>query len=164
MKSTGCPSDVEKDEVTYSLQTFEQWLQELICSATRKEDLMPRQLLKLALLAVIGFVSTDARADDVDAWIDKNIDQIVGVYRELHARPELSFQEKETAARLSKELREAGVDVTENVGGYGVVGVLKNGAGKTVLIRTDLDALPVTEATELAYASKVRVKGTSGGR
>jgi amidohydrolase len=124
---------------------------------------MPRQLWRLALLAAMAVVSTNARADDSDAWIDKNIDQIVSVYREFHARPELSFQEKETAARLSNELREAGVDVTENVGGYGVVGVLKNGAGKTVLIRTDLDALPVTEATELAYASKVRVKGAGGG-
>jgi len=100
----------------------------------------------------------DARAEEPAAWAKANLDDIVGLYRHFHAHPELSFQEKETAARLAKELRAAGAEVTEGVGGTGVVGILKNGAGKTVLLRTDLDALPVTEQTGLAYASQVKVE------
>lgn len=76
------------------------------------------------------------------------------IYQELHSYPEVSFQEKETSRRVAKHLREAGFEVTEGVGGYGVVGVLKNGPGKTVLLRADLDALPVEEQTGLKYASK----------
>jgi hippurate hydrolase len=80
------------------------------------------------------------------------------LYRHLHANPELSLREARTAARMAKELREAGFQVTENVGDYGVVGVLKNGEGPTVMVRTDLDALPVVERTGLPYASKVRTR------
>jgi hippurate hydrolase len=84
------------------------------------------------------------------------------LYKHLHAHPELSLQEEQTAARLARELRAIGLDVTEKVGGHGVVGVLKNGNGPTVLVRTDLDALPVTERTDLPYASKVRVRDKAG--
>ena len=76
--------------------------------------------------------------------------------------PSFPSRKKETAARVAKELKAAGVEVTEGVGGTGVVGVLKNGKGPTVMLRTDLDALPVTELTGLAYASKVKVKDPSG--
>ena len=79
------------------------------------------------------------------------------LYKHLHRNPELSFHEEKTAARMAQELNNAGYAVTPGVGKYGVVGVLKNGAGPTVLIRTDLDALPVTENTGVEYASKVRV-------
>ena len=112
--------------------------------------------LALVLVPILG------RAD-TPAWIDKNIEQMLELYRHFHAHPELSYQEKETAARLAKELRAAGLEVTENVGGYGIVGVLKNGEGKTILVRSDLDGLPVTEATDLAYASKVKVERPDGG-
>jgi hippurate hydrolase len=88
--------------------------------------------------------------------------ELVELYRHFHSHPELSFFEKETAARLAKELRDVGGEVTEGVGGTGVVGVLKNGAGRTVLVRTDLDALPVTEQTGLAYASQVKVASDAG--
>ncbi|RBP47304.1 hippurate hydrolase [Roseimicrobium gellanilyticum] len=84
------------------------------------------------------------------------------LYEDLHAAPELSFHEEKTSQRLAKELREAGFTVTEKVGGWGVVGVLKNGEGRTVLVRTDMDALPVREMTGLPFASKVRVKDTDG--
>ncbi|MGH7944691.1 MAG: amidohydrolase, partial [Opitutaceae bacterium] len=80
------------------------------------------------------------------------------LYRDLHARPELSLMEERTAGVVAAELRAAGFQVTERVGGHGVVGVLKNGPGPTLLIRTDLDGLPVQEETGLPYASKTRVK------
>lgn len=120
----------------------------------------PIALLSLFLTA--GFVAP-ARTQEPRAWAEKHLDEIVELYRHFHAHPELSFMEKETAARLANELRAAGVEVTENVGGTGVVGLLKNGAGKTIMLRTDLDALPVTEQTGLAYASKVKVADPSTG-
>jgi hippurate hydrolase len=84
------------------------------------------------------------------------------LYKHLHTHPELSLHEKNSAARLAHELKEAGFEVTEAVGGYGVVGVLRNGKGPTVLVRTDMDALPVIERTGLPYASKVRVRDKDG--
>jgi len=77
------------------------------------------------------------------------------LYRELHSRPELSGQEKETAARMAAELRGSGLAVHTGIGGHGVVGVLANGPGPAVLIRSDMDALPVGEKTGLPYASTV---------
>src|SRR5262245_12804522 len=103
-----------------------------------------------------------ARAEEPKAWAQKHAGEVVELYRHVHAHPELSFEEVETAARVAKELRAVGAEVTEKVGRLGVVGLLKNGAGPTVMIRTDLDALPVTERTGLAYASKVKVKGEAG--
>lgn len=79
------------------------------------------------------------------------------LYKHLHANPELSFHEEKTSARIAEELEKTGFTVTRNVGGHGIVGVLKNGNGPTVLVRTDLDALPVAENTGIEYASKVRV-------
>ncbi len=76
------------------------------------------------------------------------------LYQDLHRHPELSFEEHRTAAIVSQHLREAGFDVDEAVGQTGVVGVLRNGAGPTVLVRADMDALPVTEETGLAYSSE----------
>jgi hippurate hydrolase len=84
------------------------------------------------------------------------------LYRWFHTHPELSYAEKETSKRFAAELRAAGFEVTENIGGYGVVAVLKNGDGPTVLFRTDLDALPVKEQTGLAYASTVTTKDDTG--
>jgi len=77
------------------------------------------------------------------------------LYQHLHRNPELSFKEEKTAARLAKELRQAGFKVTMKVGGFGVVGVLENGAGPVVMLRADMDALPVPEQTGLPYASTV---------
>jgi hippurate hydrolase len=84
------------------------------------------------------------------------------LYEHLHRNPELSAQEKQTAAKLAGELRALGYEVTTGVGGTGIVGVLKNGAGPTVMLRTELDALPVQENTGLAFASTVRVKDPAG--
>lgn len=80
----------------------------------------------------------------------------MAIYRDLHANPELSFQEVRTAGIMAHAAREAGFEVTENVGKTGVVAVLRNGPGATVLIRADMDGLPVTEQTGLPFASKKR--------
>lgn len=84
------------------------------------------------------------------------------LYLDLHEHPELSGHETETAAKLAASLRKAGYEVTEHVGGNGIVALLKNGSGPTVMLRTELDALPVEEKTGLAYASKVHTKDDSG--
>ena len=84
------------------------------------------------------------------------------LYVDLHQNPELSSHETQTAAKLASRLRGLGYEVTEHVGGTGIVAILKNGAGPTVMLRTELDALPVEEKTGLAYASKVRTKDDSG--
>lgn len=84
------------------------------------------------------------------------------IYKDLHANPELSFMEVKTAALIAKELRALGFEVTEKVGNTGVVAVLKNGPGPTVLIREDMDALPLVEKTGVPYASKVTVKDVAG--
>jgi len=101
---------------------------------------------------------------------DAELPSLLGIYKDLHSHPELSGHEERTAALVAKELRAAGCQVTEHVGkyensklkAYGVVGVMKNGDGPTVLVRTDTDALPVEEETGLPYASKVVVKNDDG--
>jgi hippurate hydrolase len=84
------------------------------------------------------------------------------LYIDLHQNPELSSHETQTASKLAARLRSLGYEVTERVGGTGVVAILKNGAGPTVMLRTELDALPVEEKTGLPYASKVHTKDDSG--
>ena len=84
------------------------------------------------------------------------------LYLDLHEHPELSFHETQTSQKMADGLKRLGFEVTTGVGGMGVVGVMKNGTGPTVLIRTDMDALPVPERTGLPYASKVMVKDDTG--
>jgi amidohydrolase len=83
-------------------------------------------------------------------------------YLDVHQHPELSAHETQTAAKLAAKLRNAGYEVTEHVGGTGIVAVLKNGAGSTIMLRTELDALPVEEKTGLPYASQVHAKDDAG--
>jgi hippurate hydrolase len=94
--------------------------------------------------------------------LDRDLPHLDALYKDVHTHPELSFEEVRTAARLAKELRELGFTVTEKVGGQGIVGVLENGKGPTVLVRTDMDALPIVERTGLPYASQVRVRDAEG--
>jgi hippurate hydrolase len=98
----------------------------------------------------------------IGAKIQEELSSLEALYKHLHTHPELSFDEVQTSARMAKELQALGFEVSTNVGGHGVVGVLKNGAGPVVLVRTDMDALPVTEATGLPYASKVRTRDKDG--
>src|SRR5262245_44938748 len=116
----------------------------------------------VAALVAVCTMAADSYAEDAESWAKAHQTELAELYRHFHAHPELSFEEYETGTRVAKELRAAGIEVTEKVAKTGVVGVLKNGDGPTVMIRTDLDALPVTEQTGLAYASKVRVKGEAG--
>lgn len=103
-----------------------------------------------------------ARKAQVNDVIAKELGSLDALYKHLHAHPELSYEEEKTAARMAKELRFLGFVVTEKVGGHGIVGVLKNGEGPTVLVRTDMDALPIVEKTGVAYASKVRTRDRDG--
>ena len=96
------------------------------------------------------------------ASIENDLPDLVESYKFLHAHPELSGQEIETARRVSEALSRAGVEVTSGVGGHGVVGVFRNGPGPTVMIRADMDALPLQEASGLSYASQAKVKSESG--
>jgi len=99
---------------------------------------------------------------EVKQRLAADYERLETLYKHLHAHPELSLHEARTSARLAHELKEIGFDVTEHVGGYGVVGVLKNGEGPTVMVRTDMDALPVIERTGLPYASQVRTRDKNG--
>jgi amidohydrolase len=120
------------------------------------------RLVPLALLAAPLFAADAALKSAVAAKVAADYSSLDAFYKDLHTHPELSLMEERTSAKVAGELRAAGFDVTEKFGGFGVVAVLKNGAGPTVLIRTDLDALPVQEETGLPYASTARTKDLTG--
>lgn len=124
----------------------------------------PKSLLTL-LLAGCCFLNAPAQGVPNDAvlqGVDQEYPSLLELYKHIHAHPELSLHEKETAARISEELRKAGFEVTTGVGGHGVVGVFRNGPGPTVLLRTELDGLPVKEETGLPYASTATTKNAAG--
>ena len=122
-----------------------------------------RTLTISALLAIAGTaIALPGQAPVATSWVEARLDRLEAFYRELHENPELSFQEKQTAERLASALRTAGLEVTTGVGGHGVVGVLANGAGPTVMFRADLDGLPIAEATGLPFASKIRAEAQGG--
>jgi len=107
-------------------------------------------------------ISTQAQAISKAAAADYSA-SLKALFEYLHANPELSFQEKNTSAKIAEELRLiAGVEVTAGVGRYGVVGVLRNGKGPVVMLRADMDGLPIVERNGLAYVSKVRSTGPDG--
>jgi len=110
------------------------------------------------LMLATGVVS----ANDLDSAINKDYAYLDALYQHLHSNPEISFQEEQTAARIATELRQVGYAVTENVGGYGVVAVLQNGEGPTVLVRADMDGLPVKEQTGLTFASTATATNDKG--
>jgi amidohydrolase len=99
---------------------------------------------------------------DIKKRIADDYEHLDALYKHLHTHPELSLQEEQTAARLAKELKDIGFEVTPKVGGHGIVCMLKNGKGPTILVRTDMDALPIVEQTGLPYASKVRARDKQG--
>ncbi len=117
--------------------------------------------LKPLVLALLTTASLHA-ADSIDTFIEGQHPSLIQLYEHLHAHPELSFHEEKTSARMAQEIRAAGFEVTEKVGGFGVVAVLKNGPGKTVLVRTDLDGLPVREIGSAPYISKTTTKDDAG--
>lgn len=121
---------------------------------------MNRLLLSLFLLSLPVWAAEPWRtpANQIDAVYP----QVESLYLDLHRNPELSFHEEKTAATIAEQLRKLGYDVTTKVGGTGVVGVLKNGSGPTVMLRAELDALPVPEKTGLPYASHVTTHDDHG--
>ena len=122
------------------------------------------QLRSLSLcLAVAGSVYAEPpKAVPELAGLDRVYPKLDALYQDLHRNPELSKHEEKTAAKMAARLRELGFQVTEHVGGTGIVGVLRNGNGPTVLVRTDMDALPLKEKTGLPYASTVVTKNEAG--
>jgi len=128
--------------------------------------------MKLRLAATLLFVSAASlfAQQTPQSLAEAELPSLLTIYKDLHTHPELSMHEQRSAAIVAKELKVAGCEVTERVGKYdtpgatcfGVVGVMKNGAGPTVLVRTDLDALPVHEETGLPYASTVKTKNDEG--
>ncbi len=125
----------------------------------------------LVFLLLSSFVPAClAQSAGLSSNVERELASLVSLYKDLHAAPELSHQEEKTSALLAGELKRLGFEVTERVGkypdpampAYGVVAVMKNGAGPTVLVRADMDALPIEEQTGLPYASKVRAKDAKG--
>ncbi|MFC4347588.1 amidohydrolase [Kordiimonas lipolytica] len=112
--------------------------------------------------ALAACLNAPVFASDLTDAIGADYDYLKALYTHLHLNPEISLQEEKTAARIAGELRAAGFDVTENVGGFGVVGVMRNGEGPTLMIRADMDALPVAEQTGLPYASTVTTVDDKG--
>ena len=121
----------------------------------------PLALACLLPLAGPAQSSTTAR-EQVRSRLQQEYPSLFELYKHLHAHPELSLSEQQSAARIADELRKAGFEVTAGIGKHGVVGVLRHGSGPTVLIRADMDALPVKEQTGLPYASTVSAKDAQG--
>jgi amidohydrolase len=126
------------------------------------EKTMIRALCLAAVLISAPALAAQPAKAAVEKRIDAEIDSLVALYKHFHAHPELALQEEQTGLRLAAELRKAGFEVTERFGGHGVVALLKNGAGPTILVRADMDALPIIEDTGLPYASKVRARDKEG--
>jgi hippurate hydrolase len=101
-------------------------------------------------------------SDPLLANLDGLLPELETIYKDIHSHPELSMQEERTAGVAADHLRAAGYEVTTGVGKTGLVGLLRNGEGPTVMLRADMDALPVQEATGLHYASKVTATDSTG--
>jgi hippurate hydrolase len=118
--------------------------------------------LKLALIISALTLPTALPAATLGEAVRADMPQLMALYRDLHANPELSMQEVRTPQKLAEQMRKLGFTVTEKVGQTGVVSVLKNGEGPVLMIRADMDGLPVVEQTGLPFASKVRATARSG--
>jgi len=113
-------------------------------------------------LAQEGEAKPVEKASKIATWCDGQLDSLEQLYRHFHQHPELSYQEEKTARRFAEELRKVGASVTSDVGGHGVVAILRNGDGCTLMLRADFDALPVREQTNLVYASQVTAVDSAG--
>ncbi|GAB5347724.1 amidohydrolase [Alteriqipengyuania sp. 357] len=112
--------------------------------------------------ALLCATAAFAQDDGLRAGVEQDMPELMELYRDLHANPELSFEETQTAAKLAARMRALGFDVTEGVGRTGVVAVMENGQGPTVLLRADMDGLPVVEQTGLPFASTVTATPATG--
>ena len=117
----------------------------------------------LALAATLMLATPADAQEDLSAQVDADYEALLeNLFLDFHRNPELSYMETRTAGIIAAQLREAGADVTERVGGTGVVGIMRNGDGPTVLVRADMDGLPVAEDSGLDYASTARQTGIDG--
>src|SRR5437660_3830957 len=121
-----------------------------------------RAYLAMFLLLVVVTASAWAQTAGTSGEVENVFLQARALYVDVHQNPELSGHEMQTAEKLASRLRTLGYEVTEHVGGNGIVALLKNGPGPTVMLRTELDALPVEEKTGLPYASKIHTKDDAG--
>lgn len=124
----------------------------------------PARAVLLVLSALVGAASAAAEPVSLPGPTDAQFATLRGIYEDLHAHPELSMQERRTAGIAARWLKDLGFEVTEGVGGTGVVGLLRNGDGPTVLLRADMDALPMKENTGLPYASTRTGTDPASGR
>ena len=120
-------------------------------------------LLSRILIVWLSALPALQAAGDPRQWSEAHLDELLIRYSEFHSQPELSFQEEKTAALLADAWRDCGITVTTGVGGHGIVGLLENGPGPVVMLRADMDALPVIEQTGLAFASRVHTVNQDGG-
>ncbi|WP_380875410.1 N-acyl-L-amino acid amidohydrolase [Sphingomonas sp. DBB INV C78] len=120
--------------------------------------------MKKSLFAftALSLVATPALADPLGDAVKADMPSLLTIYRDLHANPELSGEEVKSAAKMAAEAKKAGFEVTTGVGKTGVVAVMKNGPGPVVLLRADMDALPLVEQTGIPYASKVKAATREG--
>jgi hippurate hydrolase len=118
--------------------------------------------LLLSAAAAIALLSSPANADTLRNAVAREMPSLLTLYRDLHANPELSMEEVKTSAKLAAEMKKLGFQVTTGVGKTGLVAVMKNGPGPVLLLRTDMDGLPVTEQTGLPFASKIKATGAAG--
>lgn len=125
------------------------------------QTLLRTAAIALSLVALSGSPAS-AQSDPIRAQVQSELPALMTIYRDLHQNPELSFQEVRSAKIMAESARKAGFEVTEGVGKTGIVAVLRNGPGPVVLVRADMDALPVEEQTGLPYASKARGVSTAG--
>lgn len=126
-----------------------------------KRTAVSRTAVRLFLLALAGTASAAPLKTEVAGKVDGMYPWLDGIYKDLHAHPEIAFQEVRTAGKLAAEMRKLGFEVTEKVGRTGIVAILRNGpkgAGPTVLVRTELDGLPMEEKTGLPYASRAHTQ------
>jgi len=125
-----------------------------------EHNFMKRLLLIVLTLSLASWAAEPWRV--ASTQIDAAYPQVEALYLDLHRNPELSYHEEKTAAKIADQLRKLGYDVTTGFGGTGVVGVFRNGPGPVVMLRAELDALPVPEKTGLAYASHVTTHDDRG--
>jgi len=125
--------------------------------------------VRVSVIPVFTLLVASAAAQTIPSFVDSELPALVDTYKDIHSHPELSHFEARTSHLLAEDLREAGYSVTERVGkypdgsqAYGVVAMLKNGAGPTLMIRADMDALPIVEETGVPYASHVTTKNKDG--
>ena len=125
--------------------------------------------MRAFVIPAFVFLAASATAQDVPSFVNSQLPALLDTYKDIHSHPELSHFEARTSHLLADALREAGYMVTERVGkypdgsqAYGVVGILKNGAGPTLMVRADMDALPIVEETGVPYASHVTTKNKDG--